>query len=139
MVLAKQALLVGGLTFAVLFFAAGYIFPASHVQASVKPGAAAESAPIPVDDAGSHIGQTVTVEGVVSGVYTARSGSATFIDMGGPYPVNSFAGVIFAGDAAMVGDVSSLDGKTVDLTGTIENYRGKPEIILKSAKQIAVR
>ena len=137
--MAKQALLVAGLTFAVMFFAAGYIFPAAHVQASVKPIAAARPAPIPVDKADAYIGQTVTVEGVVSGVYTARSGSATFIDMGGPYPINSFAGVVFAGDAALVGDVSSLDGKTVDLTGTIENYRGKPEIILRTASQIAVR
>jgi len=92
---------------------------------------------ISVTDVGTHVGQTVTVEGVVSGVYTARSG-VTFIDMGGPYPNNLFAGVIFKGDAVTVGDVSGLRGKTVDLTGTIKLYKGKPEIILKSPDQIGV-
>ena len=92
---------------------------------------------ISIADAGSYVGQNVTVEGVVSGVYTARSG-VTFIDMGGSYPNNQFAGVIFADDANKVGDVSGLTGKTVDLTGTVQMYRGKPEIILKSADQIKV-
>jgi DNA/RNA endonuclease YhcR with UshA esterase domain len=92
---------------------------------------------ISVTDVGTHVGQTVTVEGVVSGVYTARSG-VTFIDMGGPYPNNLFAGVIFSEDMAKVGDVSGLTGKTVDLSGTIKLYKGKPEIILKSGDQIKV-
>ena len=93
---------------------------------------------ISVTDVGSHIGQTATVEGVVSGVYIARSG-VTFIDMGGSYPNNLFAGVIFKDDAARVEDVSGLTGKKVDITGAIKMYKGKPEIIVKAAEQIKVR
>ena len=76
------------------------------------------AAPISPTDAASHIGQTATVEGVASGVHTARSG-VTFIDMGGSYPDNAFTGVIFSENEAAVGNVSGLTGKTIDMTGTI--------------------
>ncbi len=92
---------------------------------------------VSVADVGTHVGQTVTVEGVVSGVYTAPSG-VTFINMGGSYPNNLFTGVILKDDAAKVGDVSGLTGKTVDITGTIKEYKGKPEIVVKSPDQIKV-
>ena len=98
---------------------------------------AAMAGTISVTAVGSHVGQTATVEGVVSGVYTSRSGT-TFIDMGGPYPNNLFAGVIFSENTAKVGDVSELTGKTVDLSGTIKLYKGKSEIILKAADQVKV-
>lgn len=91
---------------------------------------------IPPDQAASHVGQTVTVEGTVSEVHTARSGSATFIDMGGSYPLNAFTGVIFARDMETVGDVNDLAGKTVDINGEVREYRGKPEIVISSRDQI---
>ena len=91
------------------------------------------------DQAGAHVGQNVTVEGTVSGVHTARSGSATFIDVGGEYPNNSFTGVIFAGEMASVGDVTDLAGKKVDINGTVRLYRGKPEIVIDSRDQIKLR
>jgi len=34
-------------------------------------------------DAGKHVGQTVTVQDIVTAVHEARSGGATFINMGG--------------------------------------------------------
>ena len=89
-------------------------------------------------DAAKHVGQTVTVQDTVTGVHTARSGSATFINMGGTYPNDAFTAVIFEGDAAAVGDVNGLDGRTVGITGKIKLYKGKPEIIVKSASQIVV-
>ena len=100
--------------------------------------APASAVTIPVTEVASHVGETATVEGVVSGVHTARSSDVTFIDMGGSYPNNVFTGVIFAADADKVGDVSGLPGKTVGITGQIKLYKGKPEIIVKSASQIVV-
>jgi DNA/RNA endonuclease YhcR with UshA esterase domain len=38
-----------------------------------------------------------------------------------------------------VGDVSDLVGRTVDITGEIRIYRGRPEIVISSRKQIAAR
>jgi len=86
-------------------------------------------------DASAHIGQTVTVEGTVSDVYTSRSG-VTFIDIGGRYPNNTFSGVVFSGDAGKFPDVKSLNGKTIDITGPVRLYRGKPEIVLNAPEQI---
>ncbi|MGB6535395.1 MAG: hypothetical protein WBF58_05465 [Xanthobacteraceae bacterium] len=87
-------------------------------------------------EASQHVGQSVTVEGVVGEVHHAASGNATFIDMGGHYPRNPFAGVIFSDDASKFPNVDSLEGTTIDVTGTIKLYRGRPEIILNDAGQI---
>ncbi len=89
--------------------------------------------------AASRAGQSATVEGVVSEVHTARSGKVTFIDIGGRYPNETFAAVIFQPSMTAVGDVSGLLGKTVDITGTIQMYQGKPEVIVTSRAQIRVR
>jgi len=89
-------------------------------------------------DAKAHVGQTVTIEGAVDNVHTARSGN-TFIDIGGRYPNNAFAAVIFSKDASKFPDVSALKGKTVDVTGAVRLYRGKPEIILDNADQLKAK
>jgi DNA/RNA endonuclease YhcR with UshA esterase domain len=91
------------------------------------------------DEALGRIGQIVTVEGIVSEVHTAASGRATFIDMGGRYPNNVFAAVIFVDDASKFPNVESLNGKTVDITGSVRLYKGKPEIILNDAAQIKIK
>jgi len=88
------------------------------------------------EEAQAHVGQTVTVEGAVSEVHHARSGRATFIDLGGRYPNNAFTAVIFARDAAKFPNVDALNGKTVDITGAVQLRRGKPEIILTDPAQL---
>ena len=88
------------------------------------------------EEAQAHVGQTVTVEGAVSEVHHARSGRATFIDLGGHYPNNVFTAVIFARDAGKFPDVDALNGKTVDITGPVQLRRGKPEIILSDPAQL---
>lgn len=98
----------------------------------------AETQTITPADAKTHIGQTVTVEGAVGNISTGRSGTI-FIDVGGRYPDNSFAAVIFAADKSKFPDLTALAGKTVDITGAVSLYRGKPEIILKSADQVKAK
>jgi DNA/RNA endonuclease YhcR with UshA esterase domain len=90
------------------------------------------------NDAKAHVGQTVTIQGAVSDVYTARSGT-TFVNLGGRYPDSAFTAVIFAGDSEKFPTVHALNGKTVDITGPISLYKGKPEIILKSADQLKAK
>jgi len=94
---------------------------------------------IPATEAASHVGQSVTIEGVVGEVHTARSGKATFVDIGGNYPNEAFTAVLFARSMSSVGDVSGLAGKTVDVTGTVQMYDGKPEIVVSSRGQIRAR
>lgn len=90
-------------------------------------------------DTSKYVGKSVVVEGTVSEVHHAASGKVTFIDMGGQYPDNTFAGVIFSDDAGKFPDVDSLEGKTVDVTGTIKLYQGRTEIILNNAAQIKAK
>jgi hypothetical protein len=86
--------------------------------------------------AAEHIGQDVTVEGVVSAVSTSRKGNA-FINFGGVYPNQTFTGWIPAGTPlATDGSISTLQGKKIKITGRIELYRGKPEIRVLSKSQI---
>ena len=89
-------------------------------------------------DAKTHVGQTVTVEGMVDNVHTTAAGN-TYIDIGGRYPNNPFAAVIFESDAGKFPNVDALDGKTIDITGRIRLYRGAPEIILSDPGQIRAK
>ena len=87
-------------------------------------------------DAANHIGETITVEGVVSEVHV--SPKATFIDLNGRYPNEEFTGVIWSEDTGAFSGVGGYEGKTVDITGTVQMYRGRPEIILRSQSQIQI-
>lgn len=104
-------------------------------QLSAAPAPNAISA----EDAAGHEGSVVTVEGIAREVHVARSGRATFIDLDGTYPNQPFTAVIFESDMARVGDVSDLEGRTVDVTGTVRMHDGHPEIVVSSRRQIAAR
>ena len=83
-----------------------------------------------------HVGETATVEGVVSDVHVAARSGVTFIDMGGRYPDNRFVAVIWSEDAGKFPNVGALYGKLVKITGKLKMYQGKQEIIIKDAGQL---
>ena len=89
---------------------------------------------IPASQASAHVGQTVTVEGTATTIYTSRNGT-TFIDVDGRYPNQAFVAVIFK-SVLNVGDLSALQGKTVDISGTVKLYEGKAEIVVTARDQI---
>jgi len=91
--------------------------------------------PIPPEAAASHVGENATIKGVIAEVYRSRSG-VTLLDMGGRYPDNPFAAVIFPEDAGKFLDLGSLSGKMVEVTGSVRLYHGKPEIILRRPDQL---
>jgi DNA/RNA endonuclease YhcR with UshA esterase domain len=95
--------------------------------------------PIAPADTPQHVGQSVTVEGVVSEVNSTDRAGVTFVDMGGHYPDNAFTAVIFKADASKFPDISALAGKTIDVTGTIKLYKGKTEIFVTDAAQIKLK
>jgi len=99
-------------------------------------GAFAES--ISPADASQHVGTVTTVEGVVAQVSNS-SGGTTFINFGGRYPNHVFYAVIFKNLANRFPGVHSLEGRMVAISGTIELYKGKPQIILKAPEQLEVR
>jgi DNA/RNA endonuclease YhcR with UshA esterase domain len=115
----RSFILAAGLIAAALPASAETIAPATIAPAEVK----------------AHVGQTVTVEAAVTDIHTGRAG-ATFINMGGSYPDNEFTAVIFASDLAKFPGAKALKGKTVAVSGPVQLYQGKPEIILKTAEQL---
>lgn len=109
---------------------------ASTLSLMAAPALAGTIAP---NEAQKHVGETVTVEGAVSEVHHTASGRAIFIDMGGRYPDNAFAAVIFRDEFGKFPRLDALEGKTVDVTGPIKLYRGKAEIILNDPGQLKVK
>jgi DNA/RNA endonuclease YhcR with UshA esterase domain len=89
-------------------------------------------------EAANHIGENVTVEGVAY-THVARSGSAAFLDLGGRYPNHDFAAVIFRSRMGAFGDISRYEGKVVDVTGRVQEYDGKPEIVLIDTSQLRLK
>ena len=88
-------------------------------------------------DADKYYGQVKTVEGVI--VATYNSGKACFLNFHQDYK-NHFTAVIFASDFHKFPKYPEdyYLHKKVKVTGLIKQYKGKPEIILKSTNQIEI-
>jgi hypothetical protein len=85
-----------------------------------------------------YVGKEVEVRGRVVSVTTSPLGT-TFINFGGEYPNQTFAGFIAAWSSlAKDQRLTMIQGKIVSVTGTIELHEGKPEINVVSANQIKV-
>jgi len=100
---------------------------------------ASPAATLAPDEAAKHAGETVTVCGVVAGAKYAANvrGGLTFIDFDKPYPNAPFTALIFAADRTKFGTPErGLQGKQVCVTGKIELFRGKAEIVLSDPKQL---
>jgi hypothetical protein len=104
----------------------------------MRPAAAQTGALIPDTEAIKHVGQQVTIEGAVTKVFKSKNGN-TFLDFGGSYPDVTFV-VWIPEDAPEASDpaLSGLQGKKVKVSGTVELYRGKPEIKVSTKEQIVV-
>ena len=64
-------------------------------------------------------------------------GQPTFLDFDKPYPEETFAAVIWAADRAKFRtSESALLGKQVCVTGVIQLFRGRPEVILRDPSQL---
>jgi DNA/RNA endonuclease YhcR with UshA esterase domain len=110
------------------------------LAASVVP-AAAEMA-LTSAQAGEHIGERATVCGIVASTrYLAKSTrQPTFLNFDQPYPRQVFTVVIWGSDRAKFGaPETTLMGRRVCVTGTIEAYRGMPEIIARDPSQLTAR
>jgi hypothetical protein len=102
------------------------------------PIAARANEPIVIKDSEAikYVGKEVEVRGRVVSVTTSPLGTA-FINFGGDYPNQTFAGFIAAGSPiASDQRLTMIQGKTISITGTIRLRDGKPEVEIVSADQI---
>ena len=109
------------------------------VASAAVPAFADDAAPLKIQasEAAAHVGQNVTVVGVLTNVHKTNS-KAVLWDIGGQYPDNPFTVYVNKHDTDVVPDVTPLVGKTIAVTGVIKLYQNKPEINVTDVKQVAV-
>jgi hypothetical protein len=111
-------------------------------QAPLLPVAAQTDTPaappkrITSSEATNYYNQDVVISGTVARANVR--GNMAFIDLDKAYPNAPFTAVIFGEHLGEFEDVTNLAGKTVEISGTVTEYRRKPEIVLESPTQIKV-
>ena len=102
------------------------------------PATAAPS-PLTAPEAQRHVGEHATVCGIVASTrYSPKTkGQPTFLNFDSPYPRQIFTVVIWGGDRPKFGTPeTTLKGRRVCATGTIQLYRGTPEIVVSDPGQL---
>ena len=89
-------------------------------------------------DAKNHIGEQATVCGNVASEKTATSsrGEPTFINLDSAYPNQVFTILVWGSDRKNVGELPRV-GTRVCTSGMIQDYRGVPEIVVRSSRQLS--
>ena len=101
----------------------------------------ADSRKITASEAGSYVGQIMTVCGFVASTKFAEQskGQPTFLNLDAPYPRQIFTVTIYGNDRGAFGSPEkTYAGKNICATGMIKTYKGKPEIIANNPSEIAL-
>jgi hypothetical protein len=97
---------------------------------------------IPASEAASHVGEIVEVCGEVASAahIAAVKGSPTFLNLERPYPDQPFNVVIWETARALFDKPPerAFDGKSICVTGRVELFRGKPQIVVDDPDQIVL-
>ena len=106
-------------------------------------GQASTGSVIQWTEAAQHIGQSVTIEGpIVSSKYASSSkGQPTFLNVGKAYPDPTRFTILIWGSSRSnfpSAPESMYQGKTVRVTGTVQEYKGSTEIVVSSPVAIQV-
>lgn len=95
---------------------------------------------ISASEAAQHVGETATVCGTVASAkyVTTSKGQPTFLNLDEAYPNQPFTAVIWGDNR---GGFSSppevaFEGKRICVSGVIETYKAKPQIVVRDPKQI---
>ena len=114
-----------------LTISAFFIIGISHAQTSIK-----------LDEISKHIGDSVTVCGIVADMrYFERSrNKPTFLNIGDKYPKQQLTVVIWENVRLLFSSkIDDLKDKQICITGRIIMYKDKPEIVIDSPSQIVVQ
>ena len=118
-----------------LFFA---VFVAAILTA---PAALAQSQgqivpPISAADAKKFVGTNAVAVGQVAEVNQTEK--VIRLNFGQKFPKQDFTAVVFAKNFGAFTNLATLGGKTVEISGKVEDYRGHPQIILHTKGQLRV-
>jgi hypothetical protein len=134
----------GGLALLALALMGAAAAMAAIPLTAAPPGLAAAPAAkrIAAGEAARHVGEEAMVCGLVAGArYAANApGKPTFLDFGGVYPQEVFTVVIWGVERShfMAAPERTYDRRQVCVTGKIQLYRGKPEIVVKDPAQLVL-
>ncbi len=120
---------------------AGWLLAAVLLVGQLVQAARADSAIIAPAAAINHLGRTATVCGVVaSAKFAAKTHrEPTFLNLDKPYPNQVFTAVVWGSDRKNFSYApESLEGRKICVTGQIEPYKGRAEIIVTGPGQIKV-
>ncbi len=95
---------------------------------------ASTEACVPTSEASKRVGGTQCVRGLVEHV-TDGSKGAKLLSFCKEKPC-AFTVVVFAADVKRMGDLEQLEGKQVEIKGTIQDHDGRAEMVLRNAKQL---
>jgi DNA/RNA endonuclease YhcR with UshA esterase domain len=98
--------------------------------------AAAPTRVIGTAQAAEFIGYSAVVTGKVAEVHFGAK--AVNINLDRAFPNHPFGAVVFAAKTNLFAGLEKLQGKQVEVSGKITEYREKPQIILTSTNQLKV-
>ncbi len=87
-------------------------------------------------EAKDFVGEEVTVRGKVARV--AKPKETIFINFNKDWQNDPFTVVIFKDDVNKFPDIYDIEGKMIYVSGKVQEFRGKAEIILKDPSQLKV-
>lgn len=110
------------------------------LAAPLVAGAADTNAPGPIkigtSAAAKHIDETVTVTGKV--VQVTFRPKVVFLNFDAAFPQTPFNAVIMSQHTNQFGDLKALEGKQVEVTGKLKEFKDKPEMLLTRSNELQV-
>jgi len=89
----------------------------------------------PFSSASEHLGEVACIRGKVVKLVIGPTG-LHFLNFCEDYKTCPFTVVIFPRDLRDVGDVRTLEGKEIQITGKVKTYKGQLEVILRDRSQL---
>lgn len=104
--------------------------------------AAAAQKEVKLEEVGNHVGDSVSLTGKVAGgrYFVQGEGSPTLLNIGAPYP-HQLLTVVIRGAARKEfpgAPEKDLLNKEVRVSGKVELYKGKPQVVVHSAAQLTL-
>jgi hypothetical protein len=110
----------------------GTIFAISGLCVAANPP---KAGCVALGEAAQYMGTVQCVSGTVVHVENGGKG-VTFLNFCKDAKLCPFTVVVFPSDIKKMGDIRQLEGKQIEIKGTIQDYDGRAEIVLRRTQQL---